>query len=259
MRVMWPREHGATMEVTFPLLSAWVLGAPRVASFALGAAAALAFLAHEPLMLLLGKRGARRRREEGRSAVRQVFSLGILATAAGGLGLAAASPMVRWLMLAPVSLGAGALLLALAGKERSLVGELHVASTLSSVALPVATAAGLSVATSLTLVGVWIVGFSVGTFAARGVLLRNRDAGRGLRRATRLALFVAACCVAVAAAGLLSAPFALAPLPFVVVAFGLRARPPAPQRMTTIGLTLVGASTITLITLVLGVARAPMG
>ncbi|MFW6066782.1 MAG: YwiC-like family protein [Myxococcota bacterium] len=249
---LWPREHGAYMELGFPILSAWILGSPGPASFALGAAAVVAFLAHEPMLVAFGRRGPRRQREQGPAARRRLALLATIALALGGTGLWLAAPAVRWLVLVPVAAGLLSLLLAVAGKERSLIGEIHVALSLSSIALPVATAAGMAPSAAGVLVGVWVAGFSVGTVAARGVLLQKRDRGRGLRLATWAALVVTAGGAALAASGLLPPATALAPLPFALVALALAFRPPPPQRMTAIGFGLVGAATATLLTLTLG-------
>ncbi|MFW5875287.1 MAG: YwiC-like family protein [Myxococcota bacterium] len=251
---LWPREHGAYMEIAFPTLSAWILGAPGPAAFALGTAAFLTFLAHEPMMVVLGGRGPRRQREQGRAALIRLAMLIAAAATTGAIGLWLTTPPVRWLVLVPVAVGLPSIGLAFTGKERSLLGELHVALALSSIALPVAAASGLSTTASIALVGVWTVGFSVGTFAARGVLLQKKDRGRGLRIATAAALVVAAGGAALAASGLLSAGYALAPLPFALLALVLALRPPSPRRMMALGFGLVGASALTLLTLTLTVA-----
>jgi hypothetical protein len=56
-RWLLPREHGAYAEVLFPLGTASCLGRPSVSSLALSVAVVAAFLAHEPLLVLLGARG----------------------------------------------------------------------------------------------------------------------------------------------------------------------------------------------------------
>lgn len=245
-RWLLPREHGAYMELSFPLLSAWLLGAPRAASFLLGAAAVMVFLAHEAFLVLLGRRGARRAREEQRTARAHLAVLGLAALVTGGAGLALASPLSRWLALVPAAIGAVSLSLAAAGRERSAAGELQIAVGLSSLALPVAVAADVPWPRAAALCAVWAVCFGVGTVAARGLVFRKRDGGRMLRAATAAAVVVLGGGVALAASGLLPVALALAPTPFVLLVGGLALRPPSPKHMTRVGFALTGASATTL-------------
>lgn len=249
---LWPREHGAYMQLGFPLLSAWVLGRPDAAAFALGAAAVLAFLAHEPLMVAVGGRGARRRREQGPAARQQLTLLMGLGGAMGGVGLWLADPMVRWLALAAVACAAPAALLALRGRERSLPAELYLSAVLASLALPVAVASGMAMADAASLVLVWAMGFGLGTLAARGVLLQRRDGGMGLRVAASVAVMVVAGGAALTVSGLVPSAWVLAPLPFAVVALGVAFKPPPPRRMMAMGFTLMGACVATLLVLWVG-------
>src|SRR5205823_6340503 len=65
-----PKEHGAYGQLLFPLITAMAVGRPGVAAWSFAAAAVCAFLAHEPLLLLLGQRGPCARRERQDDAVR---------------------------------------------------------------------------------------------------------------------------------------------------------------------------------------------
>ncbi len=233
------------MALWFPLASAWVLGRPGLASFALGGAAILAFLVHEPLLVVLGRRGARRAREEGAIARRRLIWLSLAFVAAAAVGWSAATPLARLLSLVPAGFGALSMVAAVRGRERSLVGELHVGLSLSSIALPVAVAAGVSAFDAAMLASVWTVIFGVGTLAARGVALQKKDRGRGRRLSLVLSLIVALVAVSLAVFHLVPAWVPLAPVPTVLVALLVSLRPPPPKRMATIGLGLVGASAVT--------------
>ncbi|HET7503266.1 MAG TPA: YwiC-like family protein [Kofleriaceae bacterium] len=59
VRSLWPREHGAYVQLLAPLATAMVATRPTIAGAAIAAGACLAFLASEPLRVLLGARGAR--------------------------------------------------------------------------------------------------------------------------------------------------------------------------------------------------------
>ena len=58
---LWPREHGAYVELLAPLLTALLFLPFSTASLAYASAACALFLAHEPCLVLLGLRGARTR------------------------------------------------------------------------------------------------------------------------------------------------------------------------------------------------------
>jgi len=243
---LWPREHGAYGELAFPIVSALVLGRPTLAAIALGLAAILVFLAHEPMLVLVGRRGARRKTESARPARVRLALLGGLAVVLGGAGLAVAPRLATILALVPVAIGLVALGLAATGRERSLGGELHVALSLSSIALPVAIAAGLDLERAVSLVSVWAIGFGVSTGAARGLVFRGRDGGRLLRITSIAAAAIVVAAIGLAAARVLLPGVALAPIPFAVLALGLRIRPPSPKQMSAVGYSLVGASVVTL-------------
>src|SRR4051812_49522750 len=85
---MLPREHGAYGQLLFPLVTALAVGRPRVVAWLLAASAVGAFLAHEPLLVLLGQRGARAARaQRGQAAI---WFGGTAVAAAGGGGGAGA-------------------------------------------------------------------------------------------------------------------------------------------------------------------------
>src|SRR5262245_5043376 len=64
----WPREHGAYVQLLGPLLSALVFGPVTPLALVLAGVACAAFLAHEPLLLLLGQRGPKLYREHACAA-----------------------------------------------------------------------------------------------------------------------------------------------------------------------------------------------
>ena len=249
---LWPREHGAYMELGFPLAAAWLLAAPTLAAYALGLGSILTFLAHEPLLIVAGRRGQRRRDAHRRSAFVRLLILAFPALAFGFAGLLWAGPEARLLTIAPAVLGAVAMAMAVRGTERSLIGELLVACALVSVALPVAAAGGLPIVDASAVCAVWLVGFLLSTAAARGVVFRKKDGGRLLRWTAAAAAVVIVAVGALLATGTLPTWPALAALPLAMAAAGLSLRPPSPKRMSAIGFALTGACVLTLVGLVLG-------
>src|SRR5437762_3573628 len=94
-RSLAPKEHGAYGQLGLPLVTGLAMGRPGVAAAALAVAAAAAFVAHEPLLILAGQRGTRARREEGPRAARRLAVLGAAAAISGGAGLALAPSPAR--------------------------------------------------------------------------------------------------------------------------------------------------------------------
>jgi len=91
--MMLPREHGAYSQMTLPLVTSFVTAGVSLPALLTGLAVILGFLAHEPLMVLLGRRGGRvRDRAEGGART----TLMIIGAAMIAVGIAA-------ILLAPAS------------------------------------------------------------------------------------------------------------------------------------------------------------
>jgi hypothetical protein len=244
------------MELLFPVLSAFALGAPSLAGIGLTVAAILVFVSHEALLVLLGRRGEAQRVAAGPSARRLLAGLLGVAALTGLPALVSLSPEARLAVLAPLALGAPALLVAVRGlHERTLPVELLVALALSSLALPVGIDAGLPMGRAALVVLTWTVAFAIGTFGARGVLYRAKDAGRGLVRARAVGAVTLLAGASLVVAAVLGGPpegwLGAATLPWSLAAIGLGTWPPSPRHMTAIGVSLVVASSASLAVLVL--------
>lgn len=138
-----PREHGAYAELGFPLLSGLVLGSPGAGAWLFVAAAILLFLANEPLVILLGARGERAKRENASAARVRLAVLGGLGVVAGLAALWLAPERARWLALAPVAFAAGLLPVVLSRNLKTLPGEGIAGAAFSAMHLPVAAAGGV--------------------------------------------------------------------------------------------------------------------
>src|SRR5262249_31077882 len=86
-RSLWPREHGAYAQLGAPLATAPALHIPTVPAALLAAAACCAFLANEPLLVVLGHRGKRMHDEHGRRAAVRLAIVGGTAVAIGAVAL----------------------------------------------------------------------------------------------------------------------------------------------------------------------------
>jgi hypothetical protein len=249
-----PREHGAWGQLAMPLATGLALGRPGAVALLLVAGVVLAFLAHEPLLVVLGQRGRRVKDAIGLRAARRLVGLGLSAAAAGGLALVLASPAVRLAALAPAALAAPVLPLVAARLEKTIAGELLVAAALSACAAPVALASGAPPPWAWGAVATWFLSFAAATLPVQATLLWARTRGARERRpaAAAGAAAIGLGALALAAAGLLPWPAAVAVLPTAAAATGAGLARVRPQQFTKVGWTLVGASVAALAVLVVG-------
>ncbi len=251
---MLPREHGAYGQLLFPLATALAVGRPGAAACALAVAAIAAFLSHESLLVLLGQRGTRAAREQGASARRWFAALATTAAVFGTIGLRLAPHHARLMLLVPL---AGTVVLAIVildRREKTTAGELLTASTLSSLALPIALAAHASLAAALTCTVVFALSFIVATVSVRAVILWARGRAGAGTRAT--AAFVAVASIGalawLARIGVTANAGIWAALPVCGAGVVLVAAIPSPRHLRTIGWSLVAATALTAVLLVAG-------
>lgn len=253
-RSLLPREHGAWGQLAMPLLSGLLLARPTLPAALLAAATTLAFLAHEPWIVALGQRGGRARSTEGARAVR---ALALLLASAGLLGVAGlwlAPPPARLAALLPGGLGAIVVLLVLLGQERTLPGELAVASSLAAAGAVVALASGASLRSAAALFAAWAVAFAGTVFAVQAVLARARRRGerdRGaLHALATLGVTAAGSAIAVRSGLGWTVPCAL--LPTAAVSLAVCLAPFRANQLRPLGWSLVAATSATLLILLIG-------
>jgi len=240
-RSLWPREHGAYVQLAAPLATALVATTPTCAGAALALAACLAFLASEPLRIALGDRGTRQRERAGQRAWRRFAVLAAAALAAGAAGMLLAPAPAR--VLAGVVALPGALVLALSrrGAIHTATGECVAASALAGAAAPVAVANGMPPAGALVIWGAWSVGYATTVVAVHRVLAHHRRAGA--HGAAGSALAVGAACVALVALGW-RAPAAWFASPLVALAAAIVVHPPRATRLRAIGVGFLVSSIV---------------
>ena len=250
-RSLAPKEHGAYGQLALPLVAAFAEGRPGMSALCIGAAGVAAVLAHEPLLVVLGRRGHRASCEDGPRARRRLWWLSAIVALTGCVGFVSAPTAVQLLTLVP---GGLALLLGAVirlGREKTAAGELLAAATLSSVGLPVAVASGATMVTAWSTWGGWCIAFASATMAVRTVIAFAREPiARGHRIGVSLAFLAIGLVFAIA--GLIPVFVMVAFVPTLAIALALTARPPSPRRLRQIGWTLVGATTFAAVTLAAG-------
>lgn len=254
VRALLPREHGAYAEILLPLAAVMMAGEPRITSVLLAVVALAGFLAHEPIALLLGRRGMRARDEHRAASLSWLAVLAVVGSVCAAGALRGADAVLVRAAIAPVGLAAATGGLLLLRRERTTAGEIVAATALASTAIPVGVAAGLSAPTAIAIAAVWSIGAALATATVRGIILaaKQRQSIQP-EAATTAAVLVLAVAAALSAVGEVPAwiPPALCPLAFVSVALG--AFRPRPSNVRQVGWSLVGANFVTLAIVVSGV------
>jgi hypothetical protein len=244
---MFPKEHGAYGQLLFPLITALAIGRPGAGALALAGAAIAAFFAHEPLLVLLGHRGARAAREERARAVRW-FAL--FATPAAALALVAYARFpdaARNAMLLLALLGAVLGATIVLGGEHTLAGETLTAVALSALCVPLAIGSGAPPYDAHTIAFVYGASFVSATACVHGVIARTRKPPAIGARATGVAVALLSIGV-LAQLGRLGRISDIAPwaaLPLCVGGTALALFPPSARRLRIVGWTLVAGTTLT--------------
>jgi hypothetical protein len=245
---MFPKEHGAYGQLAFPLVTSFALAGVTTPALLLGLTLVAGFLAHEPLLVLLGGRGRRAQRQNGLRAIAWLALTGATTSAAAIAALWMVPATIRWSFAIPV-LPMSLLTMALLGKqEKSALGETAAAMTFSFAAIPVCLAAGAPSSTATSVGVVFAAIFVTGTLAVRLVVLRARAGGNPRAvRTTRVLLLITATgaaggMVAAAIHATLSWTTLLAAAPGLLLAISLAILPVAPARLRLIGWLLVSTS-----------------
>lgn len=237
-RSLWPREHGAYAQLLAPIVSALLVWTPTVPAVLFAAAAIFAFLANEPLLVVLGHRGPRVAESTGPRARIALGLLAPIAAIAGGIGLALAP---HTLISAAIAAAPTAFLIVLAVRraQHSLAGELLASVALPAAALPVAVASGGPLRAALELWGAWAVGYAASVVAVHRVMARNKHPATWTDIAVGVVL-VAAIAVCVVVHWYVALPLVAAAVVLVIWA------PPA-RHLRAIGIALVVASVASIV------------
>ena len=260
-RRMVPREHGAYAELLFPIAAVFLGGSPTPSAWLIAIAVVACFVMNEPLLVLFGQRGSRALREDRDYARRALLLYVLVAVVSGGSGLALATTAVQMSATLLVVLGVGVILLAVEGLERTAFGETLAAAALSSTAVPLGLASGLSAGLACAVGAIWMLVSLLATWVVRLTVARAR-AKAGLvppALRTRRVLLIAASLsvVALGAAAPLSPRGPLWVLSGAIPVAGTVAvlawARPSVRRLRSVGWGLVAANCITLIGVVTAV------
>ena len=234
-----PKEHGAYAIVMIPMLTAVVTQGVGVVGAAVVVATLAGFFAHEPLLVALGHRGRRVRRDAPEARTRALGWLS-LSVVAGTLAMGFGSPTVRLSLAGCLGFAILCLTLAAARLHRTLGGQLMGVAGLSVPCVPILIAGGMSVPHAAVVWLVWLIGFMSITLAVRGVIAAQKRQPRtlhwwGLGLAT----------MAIVGAAMSGIWLPLAALPMVAASGWLMVSPPPAKYLKRIGWTLIGVTIAT--------------
>jgi hypothetical protein len=255
---LFPREHGAYGQLAFPLITSLAVAGFSTTALLIVLSVVAGFLAHEPLLVLLGRRGARAKRDRHLAAVVGVIAAGTVALGAGLAAAWLATPLIRWSILLPLIPATMLAVAIVIEHEKRALGEVAAALTFSLVAVPISLASGATLRTAISVGIVFASIFVTSTLAVRVVVLRVRGGGHPRsERATRITVLIVSTALAVGfvIAGRRQAiPWAAAAAaaPGVAGAVWLSMIPPSPTRLRTVGWTLVATAGMAAVMLVLG-------
>ena len=230
---LWPREHGAYAQLGVALGSALAL-APGLRSLGQGLLTAALFLASEPLLVLLGRRGEPPPGLAGRAWGR----LGVLAALAGPAGADAWAGRGDALgsMVPAALLGLALFGLFLARRERTPAGEVLAAWAFAAAALPMAVVGGAGGRRAGTLALLLAAVFTLGTALVHGHLIALRRRGSWPRLvAALLAIGLSAGVWVLAGRCHLPRLAGLITLPMTLAGLAIWLWPPAPRRLKAVG------------------------
>jgi len=251
---LMPREHGAYAQVIFPQLTALLLGGITTPALLLALAAVTVFLAHEPLLVLLGSRGGRAKRETGSPARQRLVWLAVIGVPAGLLGLWLSPPTARVGAAIPLALALLLAPLVFRREEKTALGELLIAVSLSATLSPVAIGGGARFLVAAGAAGVWATVFVLGTLTVRGIIARAKKTAQPDWRhyigpALSVAAIALAAVLALADAVPVLAAVAVVPTAFVALVFGLAGV--HPRNLRRMGWSLVASNLAVLAALIL--------
>lgn len=140
-----PKEHGAYGQFILPVVAALSVAGLSTPGLFLTVSAAAAFVAHEPVSILLGLRGLRAKRDLWRPAIRWLVASAGIAFVAGMMSLFTMERDGRWSIVVPIVPAVVLGIATIRGREKSWYGELAVACAFAGLGVPLAMAGGASI------------------------------------------------------------------------------------------------------------------
>lgn len=254
---LYPKEHGAYAILGIPLAAALVIGGTSAVAVLTAVAAIAGFVAHEPLMVSLGRRG-HRAQVATPHAKRRLTALALVAAGSGGLAFYWASPEVRLALVVCLlfaGLGCG---MSIANRHRTLAAQLIDIMSLTVPGSVILLAGGVPLGLAFRFWLAWVIGRIATTTAVHSTIAGQKASAQG--RVPRINEVLVAASIACGAVGIaLGQNEWIAIAPLLGAAVYMRCRPPLRSRMRQIGWILLvvnGVSAVWMVFLWSSLSRA---
>lgn len=224
-----------------PLVTSLLATGLSWAAAAIAVGAGFAFLASEPLRVVLGGRGPRMREAIGARARTRLAMFAALALIAGGTGLALAPATASWLALPLAPLIAFAIVASRRGNVQTVLGECVAAVALAGAGAPVAVAGGMNLRDALVIWSAWSLAYAATVIVVHHVIAHHRRAS-SLANA-RSGLAVVLLCGTLAA-WITAFPLASFATPLAIAAVLVLIWAPRATRLRAIGIAFLASSVV---------------
>jgi YwiC-like protein len=250
---MFPKEHGAYGQLLLPLATSLLVARRTTAALCFAAAAVFAFLAHEPLLVVLGQRGPRAARDLRRRAISWLTATGVAAMAFGVAAVVTAPARIEVALAAPTALLVALAVVIALRREHTMAGEILAALTFASLTIPVVRAGHGSWYAASTCAAVFAAAFIAATVCVHAVIARmRRPPATGARVGGTIAAVTSIVILWFAAAhGVISIIAPAAVVPICAIGAGVAIAAPSGKRLRTIGWSLVATTVMAAALLVL--------
>ncbi|MCS7465402.1 YwiC-like family protein [Stieleria sp. ICT_E10.1] len=234
-----PKEHGAYAILGIPIATSLLIAGISVPGVCVAIASVTGFLAHEPLLVAWGHRGARAQRSTP-AATRRLVILTGFTILCGCVALLAGSNPVRISLLGCLGLASTSFVLAVAGNHRSLLNQLWGIVGLSVPCVPILLAGAIPTDLAIEIWTTWLIGFAATTMAVRGVIAAQKRHPRTIH-----GLAISALSVLVLGRYTWSSSLVIVTLPMLAMSGLLMIWPPPAKHLKRVGWTLVVGTVVT--------------
>jgi hypothetical protein len=155
----------------------------------------------------------------------------------GVIAMVAGTTSVRYSLLACGALAIASFALAIAGKHRSLGGQLWGIVGLSGPCVPIMLAGDVPALLTIEAWGTWLIGFGATTLAVRGVIAAQKRQSRVLHWGV-----IGGLSVVVATLTLAGSKLPIVTLPMISLSWYLLYAPPHAKQLKRVGWTLVAGT-----------------
>lgn len=235
-----PKEHGAYAILGIPLVAALFVGTINAVVVLILVAAITGFMAHEPLMIALGRRGRRALLAAPQASSRLMLLL-VVFSCSGGMAFWWASLDVRLALVTCLLFAGIGFLLSAANLQRILPVQILDIAGLTLPSSAMLLAGGIDLDLVIRLSAAWIVGRVATTTAVRSAIAKRKTSLHGnvpIMNEALFAIMVVACPIAILTG--LSEFMAITPM--VAAAICLRFVPSRSIQLRTIGWLLLGVN-----------------